>query len=215
MDGVLVASEQLWQDREPAYLSSILPQFIATQIIGKTRGYSVSLIYEWAMRLGYTGNKQLFYGGYHDLAKTIYKEAPITPGIDELLFTLAKHRARVGLVSSSPKDWIMAVVSRLKNAHAFSFIESVDDHPTLKPKPAPDGYLAAMNALSAIASETLIIEDSQTGINAAIASGAHVCCFALHNDGELPHGVEIYAHTIKELDTVCRSFSHITDSPEQ
>lgn len=64
-----------------------------------------------------------------------------------------------------------------------------------------------MKALKATNAETLIIEDSQTGINAAVSSGAHVCCFTIHDDtGSLPHGIETYAHTIEELEEICRIF---------
>ena len=41
-----------------------------------------------------------------------------------------------------------------------------------KPHPAP--YLLMMNMLDTLPQNTIIIEDSLTGINSAIASGAHV-----------------------------------------
>ncbi len=43
-------------------------------------------------------------------------------------------------------------------------------------KPAPDGYIYAMNFFEAEPSECVIFEDSQTGIQAASASGASVYC---------------------------------------
>lgn len=206
MDGVVIRSEQLWNEREPAYLRSILGQSIADQIIGKTRGLAESQIFELAKKLGHTGTKQDFYDGYDVLAQRIYREGPITPGIDDLIGLLASTGVHVGLVSLSPRNWIQIVVDRLTHGKGFRFIESVNDHPELKPKPAPDGYIAAMKALSASTGETLIIEDSQTGINSAIASGAHVCGFALHIETDLPYGAEVYAHTMDELRSACVKF---------
>mgnify|MGYP001569030699 CR=1 FL=1 len=206
MDGVIVRSEQLWNDQEPAYFARILEPSIAQQLIGNTRGLAESLIYEKAKELGHTGTKEDFFSGYDVLAQTIYREAPITIGIDSLIATLAMFGVRLGLVSSSPKNWINIVLDRLKHGTAFEFVESVNDHPELAPKPAPDGYVAAMKALGSTNTETLIIEDSQTGINAAIASGAHVCGFALHMDGELPHGADIFSHTMEELERHCQKF---------
>ena len=127
MDGVIVRSEQSWAALEPAYLRSIISPEAANQIIGNTVGLSVSLVYEWAKTLGFTGSKASFYSGYNTLAETIYRTCPITDGMDELLGDLAKHGVRIGLVSSSPMNTIQRVVDRLHNGSVFSFIESVDD----------------------------------------------------------------------------------------
>lgn len=210
MDGVIVRSEQLWETREPAYLRQILDPSIAQQIIGKTKGMSVSLTYDWAAKLGYNGTKKDFSSGYFEIAKTIYNQAPITPGMDDLIGELSGLGFRLGLVSSSSMEWIMTVVARLQNGSKFTYIESVNDHPNLKPKPSPDGYLEAMKVLKSTPQETLIIEDSQTGVNAAIASGAHVCCFTVHSDGNFPHGVDSYAHTIVDLKKSCLDFLKTT-----
>lgn len=207
MDGVIAHSEKLWNEQEPAYLRKILTKTSADLIIGNTRGLSESLIYEWAKKLGFSGTRKTFYDGYDTLAQKIYAVCTITPGMDELLGELRKTGAPIGLVSSSPIDWIRIVLGRMKNSDAFRFIESVNAHPELRPKPAPDGYIAAMQALKVKPGDTLIIEDSQTGINAGIASGANVCCFALHVDKEkMPSGVTQYAHTIQELRSACLAF---------
>lgn len=207
MDGVIAHSEALWNEQEPAYLRSILTAGAAEQIIGNTRGLSESLIYEWAKKLGFNGTRKSFYDGYDKLAQKIYAVCTITPGMDTLLGELKKTGAPIGLVSSSPMDWIRIVMSRLTNSDVFRFIESVNAHPELRPKPAPDGYIAAMQSLKVNPGDTLIIEDSQTGINAGIASGANVCCFALHVDAEkMPTGVTQYAHTIEELKHACLAF---------
>jgi len=206
MDGVIAHSESLWNDHEPAYLRSILTKSAADQIIGNARGLSESLIYEWAKNLGYDGDRKVFFNGYDKIAQHIYAVCPITPGMDELFGDIRKKGALIGLVSSSPMDWIRIVLGRLKNRDAFHFVESVHSHPELRPKPAPDGYIAAMRALKVQPNETLIVEDSQTGINAGVASGASVCCFAMHVTKGLPTGVTQYTNTIEELRNACMAF---------
>lgn len=207
MDGVIAHSENLWNEREPDLLRDILPVSAADTIIGNTRGLSESLIYEWAKKLGYCGTRENFYDRYDRLAQKIYAECDLTPGMDDLFGELKQSEASVGLVSSSPMDWITIVLHRLKNRDVFRFIESVNAHPELRPKPAPDGYIAAMKALNVLPHDTLIVEDSQTGINAAVSAGANVCCFALHVDKQkLPTGVTQYAHTIQELKSACMAF---------
>lgn len=207
MDGVIAHSESLWNEMEPGYLRKVLTPSSADSIIGNTRGLSESLIYAWAKKLGYGGSRKEFYDGYDRMAQKIYATCPITAGMDALFGELKTSDAVVGLVSSSPMDWIRIVLSRLHNGDVFRFVESVNEHPELRPKPAPDGYIAAMKALNVPPHDTLIVEDSQTGINAAVSAGANVCCFALHVDKQkLPTGVTQYAHTIQELKSACMAF---------
>lgn len=208
LDGVIINSEKYWDEKEPAYLSRVFPEPIAKQIIGSTRGKSISLIYEQATKLGFTGSKEFFYKGYDELSVSIYSSGSLTPDIDNLLGRLVQRAVALGLVSSSPMPWINSVVMRLNHGRSFDYIESVNEHPNFRPKPAPDGYLAAMEKLGADRNNTLIVEDSQTGVDAAIASGAHVCCFTMHHSTkQIPHGAEIYANTSGELSTACLSFA--------
>ena len=91
----------------------------------------------------------------------------------------------------------------------FQFIESVDDHPELRPKPSPDGYLAAMRELHADSKRTIIIEDSQTGVNAALATNTYTCCFTAHViEKTYAQGAHVYANTITELEKAIYDFAN-------
>ena len=50
----------------------------------------------------------------------------------------------------------------------------VTNEDVTNPKPDPEGYLAAMEYFEREPSETLIVEDSDKGFQAATDSGAHV-----------------------------------------
>lgn len=208
MDGVIVRSEDLWNTYEEELFQTIVHPDIRKQIIGTTRGLSEGMIYRRLVELGHTGTKEELYQAYDAIAAHLYAQAPLTSGIDELIFLLHNKGIPLGIVSASPIPWIQIVLGRLKHGDVFSYVESVNEHPDLRPKPAPDGYIAAMKALGAKPTHTLIIEDSQTGVNAATESGAHVCCFTFHHDNEAdwPQGVENYAHSTEELTSVCNEF---------
>lgn len=209
MDGVIVQSEHLWDAMEPPYLKKALAPDVAGQIIGNTRGCSVSVIFETAKKYGYSGSKEDFYSGYYPLGEEIYSLAPITSGMETLIKKLHDSGATLGLVSSSCKPWIMAVVNRMtQSGKYFEFIESVDDHPSLRPKPSPDGYLAAMKELHADPKKTIIIEDSQTGVNAALATQTYTCCFTAHVEESYAKGAHVYANTISELETAIYDFAN-------
>lgn len=208
MDGVIIRSEDRWNALEATLFPKILAPHIAKQMIGTTRGMSEYQIYQRMCELGHTGSKKELYDAYEEGAQSIYAEGVLTENIDAIIHTLHTHGAKLGIVSASPVPWIKIVLQRLPHAADISFVESVSEHPELRPKPAPDGYLAAMKALGVEPSHSLIVEDSQTGINAAVASGAHVCCLTVHHIEEPPAGVEIYARSSKELEDVCLRFLH-------
>ncbi len=75
-----------------------------------------------------------------------------------------------------------------------------------KPKPAPDVYHHAARSMSVLASECLVIEDSTTGVSAAVAAGMRVIGFtggshitAGHGDRLRAAGAFTIVHTMADL----------------
>lgn len=77
---------------------------------------------------------------------------------------------KTAIASTARKENLMNAVSHLGIAHHFDLIFAGVD--VGKGKPDPEIYLQSMSALGVTPDETLIFEDSDTGIEAAIASGA-------------------------------------------
>lgn len=198
LDGVIINSEPMWSVQEPPFLRSYLGETIGNAI-GSSFGLSISQVYEKAVVQGFTGSLEDLHGAYHDLATHIYTRAPLTSGIDDLIGTLASQDRRLGVVSSSPLPTIQYVLSRLLNGSAIPIRISVDNHPVLKPKPAPDGYVHAMEKLQSTPEMTIIVEDSPTGIKAAMQTGASVICFTEHLETPPTQGVMHYASNVMEL----------------
>jgi HAD superfamily hydrolase (TIGR01509 family) len=96
---------------------------------------------------------------------------PTMPGAIELVRELQSHGVKTGLVSASPRNIVDAVLDNLGH-ELFPFSISADD--VKKTKPDPEGYLKAATMSGSEISECLIFEDSLTGMNAAIASGAYL-----------------------------------------
>jgi beta-phosphoglucomutase-like phosphatase (HAD superfamily) len=69
----------------------------------------------------------------------------------------------------------------------FRFTCSADE--VSKTKPDPEGYLTAAKRLGVDIERSLIIEDSKTGMTAAIASGAYV--LGLPHLTDLPSGEKV------------------------
>lgn len=93
------------------------------------------------------------------------------PGATAAVKDLAKHYP-VALVSGSLRNEIQYVLKGLKIEEHFLFYYGAEDYP--QSKPAPDGYLKAMETLGVEPEETLIFEDSWAGVQSGKAAGAWV-----------------------------------------
>jgi HAD superfamily hydrolase (TIGR01509 family) len=94
---------------------------------------------------------------------------PTMPGAIELVQELQSHGVKTALVSASPRNIVNAVLDNLGH-NLFPFSISADD--VTRTKPDPEGYIKAASLSGSDISNCLIFEDSLTGMNAAIASGA-------------------------------------------
>ena len=89
-----------------------------------------------------------------------------------LIGKLRSHGVKIGLVTNSVR---LTTGFMLTYAGLVDLIDVIiTNEDVAVPKPNPEGYLEAMKKLGVVPSKTVIIEDSQYGIAAAKASGAHV-----------------------------------------
>jgi len=98
-------------------------------------------------------------------------EVRILPGADEALKYCSKNYI-VGLASGSPLKLINAALKGANWERFFSEIVSSDE--VKKGKPNPDTYIEIFNRLNITPANTVVIEDSGSGIMAGVNSGAKV-----------------------------------------
>lgn len=96
---------------------------------------------------------------------------PTMPGALELVHELQSQGVKTGLVSASPRNIVDAVLDNLGH-ELFPFSISSDD--VERTKPNPDCYLKAAEMTDSDIRNCLIFEDSLTGMQAAISSGAYL-----------------------------------------
>jgi HAD superfamily hydrolase (TIGR01509 family) len=94
---------------------------------------------------------------------------PTMPGAIELVQELQSNGVKTALVSASPRNIVNAVLDNLGH-DLFPFSISADD--VTRTKPDPEGYIKAATLSGSNIANCLIFEDSLTGMNAAMASGA-------------------------------------------
>lgn len=104
---------------------------------------------------------------------------PIFPGLTALVAQLQNVEIKLAIVSGALQAEIQVVLNKAQLSQNFEVIVTAEDSPVSKP--APDGYLLAIErlnqkyqALELESAECLAIEDAFTGITAAKQAGIPV-----------------------------------------
>ncbi len=190
MDGLIVDTEPLHQRAFNAILrvSGTDYQFDTLEY-GKV--FTGRAIYENAEylreRFGVQQNAVLLGDAHRVLFNLLIADGrnlEAMPGLRELLASLTENHFTLGVASSSRPEQIELIAKNLEIDHYFAHIVGNDG--TLKPKPEPGVYLLALERMGVKASETLALEDSSAGVQAAHAAGLYVIAvpnkFTHHQD---------------------------------
>jgi HAD superfamily hydrolase (TIGR01509 family) len=99
-------------------------------------------------------------------------DAPRTmPGAAEMVAAAAKF-APLAVASNCPLEVVEECLSAARLRHHFGRIVVPDD--SIRPKPHPDIYLAAIRHCRAEPADALAVEDSYCGVQAAVRAGLRV-----------------------------------------
>jgi HAD superfamily hydrolase (TIGR01509 family) len=167
LDGVLVDSEQLWDEVRRAVVAERGGRWTgeATTVM---QGMSTP---EWARYLTTLGAA----GSPDELARVVieamadrYREhVPLLPGAVDAVVALSEQWP-LGVASSSPPDLIRVVLAAAGLTDRFRVTVSSEEVP--RGKPAPDVYVAAATKLTAEPAACVAVEDSANGLRAAVAA---------------------------------------------
>ncbi|MBA3654587.1 MAG: HAD family phosphatase [Actinobacteria bacterium] len=104
-------------------------------------------------------------------------EMEILPGVVTWLDEADALGLPLAIASSSPSSWVSGLLDRFELTGRFRHVVCCEDG--RPPKPAPDCYLAACDALGVAPANALAVEDSANGVAAAKAAGLY--CVAVPN----------------------------------
>jgi HAD superfamily hydrolase (TIGR01509 family) len=107
------------------------------------------------------------------IAALLEDEGP-RAGVVTYLDTARERGFRLGVASGATRDWVVPRLRDVGLLDAFDAVVTGDGRPS---KPAPDVYLAALDAVGAEAA--IAFEDTPAGVTAAKAAG--VSCVAVPN----------------------------------
>ncbi|MDQ1084328.1 MULTISPECIES: HAD family phosphatase [Microbacterium] len=170
MDGTLVDTEPYWMAAETPLVERFGGTWTHEQALGM-----VGLALEDSARLlqnagvPWSADDIIAYLTDEVLRQLATTGVPFRPGARELLADLKASGVRTALVTMSMRRMALSVVE-LIDFPAFDLVVAGDD--VERPKPHPDPYLQAADALGVDIRDTVAIEDSPNGLRSALASGA-------------------------------------------
>lgn len=101
----------------------------------------------------------------------------LLPGVVQHIDQAKALGLKLGVASSSTKEWVRGHLTRLGILEKFDCLRCRDD--VANAKPEPDLYIAVLECLGVSASEAIAIEDSPNGVTAAKRAGLR--CVAIPN----------------------------------
>ena len=123
----------------------------------------------------------------------------VLPGILQYIDDATALGLKLGVASSSTRDWVSGHLERLGILGRFDCVRCRDD--VNSAKPAPDLYIAVLDCLGVSPSEAFAIEDSPNGVIAAKQAG--MLCVAIPNS--ITAGLDL-----SKADLVLRSLSDLS-----
>jgi HAD superfamily hydrolase (TIGR01509 family) len=180
MDGTLVDSESLWRIAEKDTVAnhgaqlepSVQALFTgirvekSAEIMRDTYGLKISI--------------EDLVSEIHVRVKELLPDVKDKPGAITIIESVMSKGLAKAIVSNSSRDIIETTLAQKSWAKHFELRLSAEH--VKEPKPAPDLYLLAASSLKLKPQNCLVIEDSLTGLKAALA--ANMTCIAIP---EHPH----------------------------
>jgi HAD superfamily hydrolase (TIGR01509 family) len=97
------------------------------------------------------------------------REAPLASGAEALVSHAARSGLRIGVVTSAPERLTRPLLARLGLLHRVAALVCGDQ--VARGKPSPEPYRVALGRLGTVAAGVLAVEDTTTGLRAALDAG--------------------------------------------
>ena len=172
MDGTLVNSEPFWLIAETELMARYGHQW-SDEDQAYCLGGPLPKVGAYMSKLAGGANDPLYFEA--ELVRLVAEEFKVglefVPGARELVEDLIESQIPMALVSASPRLLVNAALELLP---AGTFLTSISNQDVTTSKPHPESYLLAADHLGVEIKRSIVLEDSKTGIDAGLASGAIV-----------------------------------------
>ena len=174
LDGTVLDSEGLFDKAQAQYLKEN-DIFVSKNDLSDFKGLSYKDFYPFFIKKFQLSESKdnIRHKIRTYLHKIMEKELKYICGFETFFKSYILNKGfKVGLVTNTTRATYNKIQSILNIDDYFQFVITATE--SKKPKPSPLPYLEAMESLCLDPKETLIIEDSKTGLISAVNSGAHV-----------------------------------------
>lgn len=174
MDGLLIDSEPLWRKAEKEVFAK-LGVDLEPHMFEKMMGYRIEeVVAHWRNEFGWDGptNEEVRDEILVRMKQLIIHEAPVLPGVHEVIQLFERVGLPMSIASSSHKILIEAAVEKLAIGSKLQVIHSAEHEPYGKPHPAV--FLSTARLLGVAPKNCLVFEDSLNGVKAGKAAGMTV-----------------------------------------
>ena len=189
MDGTLTDSEPLWE--EATYF---LSEILGKRLTPEQRELTVGSTFENTLRIcADAAGVQLTeedYPKYQALTfnktRELFAERlEVFPGIQKLLTQLKADGMDMFVTTNTVRH---VADSAIDTVGRHFFTDTICGDEVAQGKPAPDMYLEAARRAGIAPEDSLVFEDSTTGMSAALEAGCHVIGLPAHEDVVIPDG---------------------------
>ena len=170
-DGIIIDSEgaiyQSWQELFHNYGVQIDTTHWASVvgILDGERGYIRELEAQAGQRLDWESMSRVRQQRERELVTSL----PLMPGVRSYLEDARRLGIKLGMASSSPREWVNGHLTRLGLIDFFDDIRTCED--VFLVKPEPELYLAVLAGLGLAPNQAIALEDSPPGVTAAKRAG--------------------------------------------
>ena len=169
MDGLMFDTEPVWTRAWTPALGAVGREFIP-EMADAARGTSgksmEAVIHRFLPDEDAAYIRELLFATAH---RMMASGVPKKPGLDELLTYLSEHEIPMAVASSSSHELIAMHLETGGVREYFS--QLVSGVGMSHPKPEPDIFLKAADALGVEPAKALVLEDSLSGVHAGVAGG--------------------------------------------
>lgn len=183
LDGTIVNTDPIhyeaWREMLLGYSIEIDKTFYKSRISGRL---NPEIIKDILPHLSLTESQK-----FADDKEALFREraADLQPmaGFSELLAWTEKHQIKRALVTNAPRLNAEFMLDVLGIKNAFHTIVLADD--CLAGKPDPEPYKVALNKLRITAEQAIALEDSPSGIRAAVTANINTIGIASTHDSQI------------------------------
>ncbi|WP_239256112.1 HAD family hydrolase [Listeria ilorinensis] len=172
-DGTMIDTENLWREATMKYVKAEYEIDLPDEIYESIIGTSEEPLHQYLLE---QTKGQFDVAAFTAHIKTVLlqekEQLVLRDGFQRIFDFAVEKELKIGLATSSGRDWVVPVLEKFDLFPYFSTIQTAEKVALIKPHPAL--YLQALEELDVSADQAIAVEDSLNGALSALDAGLQV-----------------------------------------